>query len=134
LKEYGQQCRTLADDLRRQGFEVDIGENLTKQAMRAALDRFYGKIKSNSTAVFFGGFGIQSDRQTYEIPVDAQIWTEPDVRRDGSSLDSLPGRDGQQGARVKIAILDAARQIHSSAVSVPLLPGLPLPSYQKGTS
>src|SRR4051812_37355146 len=56
LKDTVNNARTLADDLRRQGFEVDIGENLTKQAMRAALDRFYGKIKSNSTAlVFFSG-------------------------------------------------------------------------------
>jgi hypothetical protein len=53
LKDTVNSARTLADDLRRQGFEVDIGENLTKQAMRAALDRFYGKIKSNSTALFF---------------------------------------------------------------------------------
>ena len=111
LKDTVNNVRTLADDLRRQGFEVDIGENLTKQAMRAALDRFYGKIKSNSTAlVFFSGFGIQSDRQTYMIPVDAQIWTEPDVRRDGYSLDSLLAEMDSKGARVKIAILDAARR------------------------
>ena len=50
--------------------------------MRAAFDRFYGKIKPGSTAlVFFSGYGIQSDRQTYVIPVNAQIWTEADVRR-----------------------------------------------------
>jgi TolA-binding protein len=111
LKDTVNSARTLADDLRRQGFEVDIGENLTKQAMRAALDRFYGKIKSNSTALFFfSGVGIQSDRQTYMIPVDAQIWTEPDVRRDGSSLDSLLAEMDSKGARVKIAILDAARR------------------------
>jgi len=111
LKDTVNNVRALADDLRRQGFEVDVGENLTKQAMRAALDRFYGKIKSNSTALlFFSGFGIQSDRQTYMIPVDAQIWTESDVRRDGSSLDSLLAEMDSKGARVKIAIIDAARR------------------------
>ena len=70
--------RALAEELRQNGFDVDIGENLTKEAMRAAIDRFYGKIKSGSTALlFFSGYGIQSDRQTYVIPVNAQIGPKP---------------------------------------------------------
>ena len=61
--------------------------------MRAALERFYGKINSGSTALlFFSGFGIQSDRQSYMIPVNAQIWSESDVRRDGYSLDFARSR------------------------------------------
>jgi tetratricopeptide (TPR) repeat protein len=104
-------ARALAQELRRHGFEVDSSENLTKEAMRAALDRFYAKIKSGSTALlFFSGFGIQSDRQTYMIPVNAQIWTEADVRRDGYSLDSVLAEMNSRGARVKIAILDASRR------------------------
>src|SRR3954470_16628242 len=84
LRDPVNNARTLADELRRSGFEVDLGENLNKVAMRTAFDRFYGKIKPGSTAlVFFSGYGIQSDRQTYVIPVNAQIWTEADVRRDG---------------------------------------------------
>jgi tetratricopeptide (TPR) repeat protein len=79
--------------------------------MRAAFDRFYGKIKPGSTAlVFFSGYGIQSDRQTFVIPVNAQIWTEADVRRDGYSLDLLLGEMNKKGAAVKIAILDASRR------------------------
>ena len=79
--------------------------------MREAIDRFYGKIKSGSAALFFfSGYGIQSDRQTYMIPVNAQIWTEPDVRRDGYSLDQLLAEMNSRGARVKIAILDASRR------------------------
>lgn len=111
LKEPINNARALADELRQHGFEVDSSENLTKEAMRAALDRFYGKIKSDSTALlFFSGYGIQSDRQTYMIPVNAQIWTEPDVRRDGYSLDSVLAEMNSKGARVKIAILDASRR------------------------
>ena len=68
LRDPVNNVRSLADDLRRTGFEVDIGENLTKEAMRAAIDRFYGKIKPGSTALlFFSGYGIQSDRQTYVL-------------------------------------------------------------------
>ena len=111
LRDPVNNVRSLADELRRTGFDVDIGENLTKEAMRAAIDRFYGKIKPGSTALlFFSGYGIQSDRQTYVIPVNAQIWTEADVRRDGYSFDLLLAEMNKRGAGVKIAILDASRR------------------------
>jgi len=111
LKEPVNNVRALTDELKRHGFEVDTGENLSKEAMRAALERFYGKINSGSTALlFFSGFGIQSDRQSYMIPVNAQIWNESDVRRDGYSLDSVLAEMNSKGARVKIAILDASRR------------------------
>jgi Caspase domain/Tetratricopeptide repeat len=111
LKDPVGDARALADELRRDGFEVDVGENLTKEAMRSAIDRFYGKVKSGSVALlFFSGFGVQSDRQTYMIPVNAQIWVESDVRRDGYSLDSVLSELNSKGARVKIAILDASRR------------------------
>src|SRR3954452_5805996 len=111
LRDPVNNVRSLADELRRTGFDVDIGENLTKEAMRAAIDRFYGKIKPGSTALFFfSGYGIQSDRQTFVIPVNSQIWTEADVRRDGYSLDLLLGEMNKKGAAVKIAILDASRR------------------------
>ena len=79
--------------------------------MRRAFDRLYGKIKPGSVAlVFFSGFGVQSNRQSYMIPVDAQIWTEPDVRRDGFSLETVLGEINSRGAGVKIALIDASRR------------------------
>src|SRR3569832_62521 len=47
---------------------------------------------------------------SYMIPVDAQIWTEPDVRRDGFSLETILGEINSRGAGVKIALLDASRR------------------------
>ena len=79
--------------------------------MRHAFDRLYGKIKPGSVAlIFFSGYGIQSSRQSYMIPVDAQIWTEPDVRRDGFSLETVLGEINSRGAGVKIALIDASRR------------------------
>jgi uncharacterized caspase-like protein len=110
LKEPVSDARALGAQLRDQGFDVEIVENLGKRAMRAALDRFYGKIKSSSTAlIFFSGFGIQTGRQSYLIPVDAQIWNEADVRRDGFSLDKILSDMADNGAQTKIAIIDASR-------------------------
>lgn len=111
LKEPINDARDVADELKRDGFDVEVGENLSGDAMRRALDRLYGKIKPGSVAmIFFSGFGVQSARQSYMIPVDAQIWTEPDVRRDGFSLETVLGEINSRGAGVKIALLDASRR------------------------
>ena len=111
LKEPINDARDVADELKRDGFNVDIGENLTGEGMRHAFERLYGKIKPGSVAlIFFSGFGVQSNRQSYMIPVDAQIWTEADVRRDGISLETVLGDINSRGAGVKIALLDASRR------------------------
>ncbi len=111
LKDPINDAREMAQELRRDGFDVDVGENLTKNDMRKALDRLYGKLKSDSVAlIFFSGFGLQSDRQSYLIPVDAQIWSEADVRRDGFSIDAVLKEMSQRGAKIKIAILNASRR------------------------
>ncbi len=110
LKEPVGDARALGTQLRDEGFDVTVAENLPKQAMRQSLDRFYARIKSAATAlIFFSGFGIQTGRQTYLIPVDAQIWNESDVRHDGFSLDKILGDMADQGAIVRIAIVDASR-------------------------
>jgi Caspase domain/Tetratricopeptide repeat len=111
LKEPINDARDVADELKRDGFNVDIGENLTGDGMRHAFERLYGKVKPGSVAlIFFSGFGVQSNRQSYMIPVDAQIWTEADVRRDGISLETVLGDINSRGAGVKIALLDASRR------------------------
>jgi len=111
LKEPINDARDVADELKRDGFSVEIGENLSGDGMRRAFDKLYGKIKPGSVAlIFFSGFGIQSNRQSYMIPVDAQIWTEPDVRRDGISLETVLGEINNRGAGVKIALIDASRR------------------------
>lgn len=111
LKQPVNDARDLADELKRDGFDVDLGENLSGDAMRRAFDKLYSRVKPGSSAlVFFSGFGIQSGRQSYMIPVDAQIWTEPDVRRDGISLETVLGELNSRGATIKIALIDASRR------------------------
>ena len=111
LKEPINDARKIADELKRDGFNVEIGENLNGDAMRRAFDKLYARTKPGSVVlVFFSGFGIQSARQSYILPVDAQIWTEADVRRDGFSLETILGEINGRGAGVKIALLDASRR------------------------
>ena len=104
-------ARALGEELHRQGFDADVGENLSKAAMQHMLERFYTKITLGSTAlIFFSGYGVQSNRESYMIPIDARIWVEGDVKRDGFSLDTVLAEMDRRGARVKIAILDASRR------------------------
>jgi hypothetical protein len=104
-------ARELAGELERHGFDVEIGENLSGDAMRGALDRLYTRIRPGAVALlFFSGFGIQSNRQSFMLPVDAQIWTEADVRRYGLNLETVLGEINSRGAGVKIALIDASRR------------------------
>jgi formylglycine-generating enzyme required for sulfatase activity len=104
-------ARTLAEEFRRSEFDVDLKENVGKEDMQRAVDAFLGKIRSGTVALFyFSGYGIQVARQTYLIPVNAQMWTEAEVRRDGVSVDALLAEMNRKGAKVKIIILDAARR------------------------
>lgn len=101
----------LAEELRSLNFKVEVQSNLGKEEMQRAVDNFVAKVKDTTTALFyFSGFGIQVSRRSYLIPVNAQIWTEADVRRDGVSVDSLLAEVHRKGARVKIVIIDGARR------------------------
>ena len=111
LKEPINDMRSMADELKRAGFDVTAGENMSGDAMRRAINGLYDKIKPGSVAmIFFSGYGIQSGRQSFMIPVDSAIWDEKDVRRDGVSLDTVLSEMNSRGASVKIAILDASRR------------------------
>jgi len=104
-------ARAVAEELRRNGFQVDLKENLGKADMRATLAAFTGKIAPGTTALFyFSGYGLQANRQTYLLPVNAQIWNEPDIARDGTRVDEVLAEMNRKGASVKIAIIDAARR------------------------
>ncbi len=104
-------ARALAEELRRSDFDVDLKENLGKEETQRAIDAFIAKIKPGAAALFyFGGFGIQVARQSFLIPVNAQIWTEAEVKRDGLNIDAMLAEVHRQGAKVKIALIDASRR------------------------
>jgi uncharacterized caspase-like protein len=60
--------------------------------------------------LFFGGYGIQVGRESYMIPVDAVIWKETDVRREGIAVESVLDAAKEFGASAKVVVLDASRR------------------------
>jgi tetratricopeptide (TPR) repeat protein len=111
LKEPLNDARALGDELKRAGFDVDVKENLTKDEMQRAINAFYGKLKRGMTGlIFFSGYGVQANRQSFLIPVDVDIWNETEVQPKGISLDNVLAEMNKRGVGVKIAIIDAARR------------------------
>jgi hypothetical protein len=104
-------ARALTEALRRNGFDVDVVEDASKDDMKRAIDRMKSKIRPDTVVMlFFGGYGVQVGRESYMLPVDAAIWKESDVRRDGFSVEALLETMKEKGARAKIAVIDASRR------------------------
>src|ERR1700710_1724666 len=104
-------ARALTAQLRRNGFDVDVVEDASKDDMARAVERMKAKVKPDSMVLlFFGGYGVQVGRESYMIPVDAAIWKESDVRRNGVSIESVLEAMKEKGARAKLAVIDASRR------------------------
>jgi uncharacterized caspase-like protein len=101
----------LANVLRNHGFLVIVVRDATRAGMTEAVDRLKAAARPGSVVLlYFGGFGVQSEGQNYMIPVDAKIWQERDVRRDGVKIERALSDLSASGARIRIAIVDASRR------------------------
>ena len=104
-------ARGLTAALRGKGFDVDVVEDATKDDMARAIVRLKAKIKPDTVAMlFFGGYGVQVGRESFMIPVDAAIWKEADVRRDGVSIEQVLDAMTEKGAKAKLVVVDASRR------------------------
>lgn len=111
LPQMARDAEGLANALRNDGFLVDAVENAARPDITRAIDHLIARVHLNSIVlVYFGGYGVQSDRQNYLIPVDAKIWSEEDVRRQGVSIDRLLSQLKASGARVRLVVIEASRR------------------------
>ncbi|MDE5465887.1 MULTISPECIES: caspase family protein [unclassified Bradyrhizobium] len=104
-------ARALSSSLRKNGFDVDMVEDATKDDMVRAVNRLKSRIKRDTVVMlFFGGYGVQAGRESYMLPVDAAIWKENDVRRQGISIEGVLDMMKEQGAKAKLVVVDASRR------------------------
>jgi uncharacterized caspase-like protein len=109
LPQITRDAEGLTNALRKNGFLVDVIDNATRPDMTRAIDHLGEQVHLNSIVlVYFGGYGVQSDGQNYLIPVDAKIWSEEDVRRQGVSIDRLLSQLKTSGARVRLVVIEAS--------------------------
>src|SRR5204862_6716463 len=55
-------------------------------------------------------YGVQAGRESFMVPVDARIWKESDIRREGISVESVLETIKEGGARAKLVVIDASRR------------------------
>jgi uncharacterized caspase-like protein len=111
LPQMRRDAEGLTSALRKNGFLVDTVDNATRSDMIRAIDDLGARAHLNSIVlIYFGGYGVQSDGQNYLIPVDAKIWYEEDVRRQGVSIDLLLSKLKTSGARVRLVVVEASRR------------------------
>ncbi|WGD52866.1 caspase family protein [Bradyrhizobium sp. CB1650] len=104
-------ARALSSALRKNGFDVDMVEDASKDDMVRAVNRLKSRIHRDSVVMlFFGGYGVQAGRESYMLPVDAVIWKESDVRRNGVSIEGVLEMMKEQGAKAKLVVVDASRR------------------------
>jgi uncharacterized caspase-like protein len=104
-------ARALTSALRHDGFDVDVVEDATRDDLARAVQRLKARIKPDSTVMlYFGGYGVQVGRESYMIPVDAAIWKEADIRRDGVSIEAVLDVMKEKGAHAKLVVIDASRR------------------------
>lgn len=101
----------LSDELTRRGFAVEVATNLTKDRFQSAIEGFLRRIEPGSTAlIFYSGYAIQVARKNYLIPVDAKIWSEPNVLEEAIGVDALMADAAKRGATSRVLVLDASRR------------------------
>ena len=104
-------ARALSGSLRNNGFDVDVVEDASKDDMSRAIARLKARIKPDSVVMlFFGGYGVQVGRESYMLPVDATIWKEIDVKREGFSVEAVLDMMKERGAKAKLVVIDASRR------------------------
>jgi uncharacterized caspase-like protein len=104
-------ARALSTALRNDGFDVDLVEDASRDNLVRAVARLKAKVQSDTVVMlYFGGYGVQSAGETFMIPVDAAIWKESDVRRDGISIEWVLDEVKERGARAKLVVVDASRR------------------------
>ncbi len=80
LKEPAKDANVMAEALRQQGYDIEIGYNLSKKKFNEAIDEFAEKLKDyNSCVVFYAGHGFQVAGENFLIPIDANPEDTRDV-------------------------------------------------------
>jgi uncharacterized caspase-like protein len=103
-------AKAMANVLRRVGFDVVEGTNLTRDKMTERLLEFGKKAQGADVAVFFyAGHGIAIAGTNYLLPIDADIKSEMDVKLGAAINIDLTLDQTMSDAKVKLVFLDACR-------------------------
>ena len=120
----------VADALQSAGFTVTGARNLDQATMRESFREFIGQVSAAGpdavALVYLAGIGLQFQGENYFVPVDADIHRDVDVPLQAIRVSDFTQPLAALPGRVKIVILDAARQNPFGGGDRPLASGLVL--------
>jgi uncharacterized caspase-like protein len=126
----GNDAGLVADALQAAGFAVTGAANLDQVTLRETLREFLGQVSAAGpdavALVYLSGFGLQFNGENYFIPVDADIARDVDIPLQAVRVSDFAQPLAALPARLKIVILDAARQNPFARDGHPLASGLAL--------
>ncbi|HEY0838445.1 MAG TPA: caspase family protein, partial [Azospirillum sp.] len=102
----GANAGTVADALRRAGFEVTTANNLEHRGLVAALSRFQQALAGAELGlVYYSGLTLGLGGKSYVVPVNAKLASEYDVIFDTIELDFLL-QQAQGAGRGAVVVVD----------------------------
>jgi uncharacterized caspase-like protein len=120
----------VADALTAAGFTVTGAANLDQATLREALHDFIEQVSAAGpdavALVYLSGIGVQFNGDNYFVPVDADIQHDVDVPFQAIRVSDFMQPLAALPSRVKIVIVDAARQNPFVRAGEPLASGLTL--------
>jgi hypothetical protein len=120
----------VADALQTAGFTVTGARNLDQATLRESFREFLGQVSAAGpdavALLYLSGFGLQFEGENYFVPVDADIQRDSDIPLQAIRVSDFTQPLAGLPGRVKIVILDAARQNPFSGGNQPLASGLAL--------
>jgi len=99
----------MATALKRLGFKVIRGIDLSSADMRRTVRKFAGALQSTDVAVFYyAGHGLQVKGQNYLVPVDAKMRSTLDLEFEATNLQTVIDLMERE-AKTNLVFLDACR-------------------------
>jgi uncharacterized caspase-like protein len=120
----------VADALQAAGFTVTGARDLDQATLRETFREFLGQVSAAGpdavALVYLAGYGLQFEGDNYFVPVDADIARDVDVPLQAIRISDFTQPLAAMPGRVKIVILDAARESPFARGGQPLASGLAL--------
>jgi uncharacterized caspase-like protein len=120
----------VADALTAAGFTVTGARNLDQATLRETFREFLDQVAAAGpdaiTVVYLAGVGVQFAGENYFVPVDADLTRDVDVPLQAVRVSDFAQPLAALPGRVKIVIVDAARQNPFARGGEPLASGLAL--------
>jgi uncharacterized caspase-like protein len=115
----------VAEALNGIGFEIIEGADLNQADLRRTLRDFLGRVEAagQDTIVFvyFAGYGLEFEGETYLVPTDARLARDSDIPIEAVRISDLIRPLSGTAAMAKVVVLDAARPL---PFTLSIAPGL----------